>query len=101
MNEGRILNNYDAMVNTFSLSMKKVTVVEGTKEAALLARWLNFNYGDAPIKMTTMILWQAPVDISSLNHQEGSLVIHSCTFGELISREYVVLALRYDGHGLS
>ena len=54
-----------------------------------------FNYGDTPIKMTTMILSQAPVDISSLNHQEGSLVIHSCTFGELISREFVVLALRW------
>ena len=40
-NGERILNNYDAMVNTFSLGMEKVTVVEGTKEAALLARWLN------------------------------------------------------------
>ena len=56
---------------------------------------VEFNYGDAPLKMTTMILWQAPVDISPLNHQEGSLVMHSCTFGELISREYVVLALRW------
>ena len=40
-NEERVLNNYDATVNTFSLGMEKVTVVEGTKEAALLARWLN------------------------------------------------------------
>ena len=37
-----MLNNYDAMVNTLSLGMKKkVTVVEGTKEATLLARWSN------------------------------------------------------------
>ena len=36
-NEERILNNYDAMLNTFKFGYEKVTVVEGTKEATLLA----------------------------------------------------------------
>ena len=84
------------MVNAFSLGMKKVTAVEGTNEGGdTIGATVEFNYGDALIKMTTIILWQAPVNISSLNHQEGSLVIHSCTFCELIFRETVVLALRW------
>ena len=83
------------MVNTFSLGMKKSNGCGRNEGGDTIGAMVEFNYGDAPKKMTTMILWQAPVDISSLNHQEGSLVIHSCTFGELISREYVVLALRW------
>ena len=83
------------MVNTFSLGMKKSKGCGRNEGGDTIGATVEFKYGDAPIKMTTMILWQAPVDISSLNHHEGSLLIHSCTFGELISREYVVLALRW------
>ena len=85
------------MVNTFSLGTKKSNGCGRNEGGDTIGEMIEFNYGDGPIKMTTMILWQAPVDISSLNHREGSLyiVIHSYTFGELISREYVVLALRW------
>ena len=61
------------MVNTFSLGMKKSNGCGRNEGGDTIGAMVEFTYGDAPIKMTTMILWQSPVDISSLNHQEGSL----------------------------
>ena len=81
--------------------MKKVTVVVGTKKGDTIGAMVEFNYGDAPIKMNTMILWQAPVDISSLNRHEGSLVIYTSVLSANESLENMSSLRYYGGHGLS
>ena len=57
------------MVNTFSLGMKKSNGCGRNEGGDTIGKMVKFNYGDAPIKMTKMILLQTLVDISSLNHQ--------------------------------
>ena len=64
------------LCSTRSVWVWKLTRLSGlwNEGGETIGDMFEFNYSDTPIKITTMILWQASVDISSLDHQMGSLV---------------------------